>query len=720
MKIVGSWSKPDLGDKFIARKKVDWSIFEYGSHIPLEFIEDFQDANEGKKIALGEKYDISIIIEDKEFKASISNIDRKNFNGDTLQIRYDSNNDLKAFLTNKLQVSYNYLNEERTKKKEINDKGKVIVPDDIAEYLDFYKTDNPFCYKVDIIKSQQQGDQNMNESINVWWVNQGITISKEKNEGCLWAPIKNKAGRTQYHWETMAELKKDDIVLHYANGYLRYISRVLDQAIEAPAPESLKDNNQWNRQGRLVHVDYIELNPQIPLGKISKSLLPLNIKEGPIDSYGGVKQGYLFRFTKEALLIMQKLSTETKWPDFSKIDNIKEVTKTMVGEVAKNPVVKMNTKESIERISKYIKSKGFTYDNDIIMNLYLAIKAKPFVILAGTSGTGKSKLVKLFSEAVGSTSENGRYKLIPVKPDWSDSTDLLGYRDLYGKFHPGVLTSFIKKAMDDTENPYFICLDEMNLARVEYYFSDILSVMETRTWNGESILTDKLLSEELFGDNEEAKKLYQNVYIPENLYIIGTVNMDETTFPFSKKVLDRANTIEFSEVNLEHSFNSNSNADPIELNNEFFKSKFLKLDDCGEHEEIVLSVITILKNINESLKNSNLHFGYRIRDEICYYTIYNDADNLITFDNAMDYEILQKILPRIQGSSGQIKRAIIDMFKICINNSVENFNDGSSNVNDAMSLYIEGNPIIPYKKAAAKLAFMMRRFEEDGFTSYWL
>lgn len=720
MKIVESWSKPDLGKNFIARKKVDWSIFEYGTHIPLQFIEYFVKANGGENIALGEKHDIILIIEGIKFEANISNIDRKSFDNDTVQIRYNSNNDLKTFLISKLQKSYNYLNSERAKKKEMNDKSKTVVPDSLAEYLDFYETDKPFCYSIEITRNIQQD----NLLINIWWVNQGATLNKAKDERCLWAPIKNKGGKTQYHWETMKELKIGDLVLHYAGGSLKYISTVQDETIEATIPNSLKGND-WNQQGRLVHVDYNDLNPSIPLNKISQALLKLNIKEGPIDSKGGVKQGYLFRFTKEALQIIQKLTPETNWPSFSKLDIDNEAPNEAVQTIIENnnienAMVDFDIKAAIDRITLYIKSKGYTYEDDLIKNFYLSLKSKPFVILAGTSGTGKSKLVKLFAEAVGATSGNGRYKLVPVKPDWSDSTDLLGYRDLGGKFHPGLLTSFIRKAMDDIENPYFICLDEMNLARVEYYFSDILSVMETRTNDKERIKTDKLLAEELFGDNVEAKKIYQDIYIPENLYIIGTVNMDETTFPFSKKVLDRANTIEFSKVDFDYSFNKNPEIDSIMLNNEFFKSQFLRLDDCGQYEEIVQKVITILKNINEVLMNSNLYFGYRIRDEICYYTIYNEKNNLVSFNEAMDNEILQKILPRIQGSSAQIKKAIIDLFKICIDNDTQNFNDEGSGINGAMHSYIEGNPSIPYKKSASKLEFMMRRFEEDGFTSYWL
>lgn len=97
----------------------------------------------------------------------------------------------------------------------------------------------------------------------------------------------------------------------------------------------------------------------------------------------------------------------------------------------------------------------------------------------------------------------------------------------------------------------------MNLARVEYYFSDIFSVMKSRKFYNGEIRTDKLIKRELFGTDESALAKYGTLYIPENLYIIGTVNMDETTFPFSKKVLDRANTIEFDEIDLK--FNREEN-----------------------------------------------------------------------------------------------------------------------------------------------------------------
>ena len=184
----------------------------------------------------------------------------------------------------------------------------------------------------------------------------------------------------------------------------------------------------------------------------------------------------------------------------------------------------------------------------------MTVSTKPFVILSGISGTGKSKIVELFAEAVGANYDNERFKLIPVRPDWSDATDLLGYRNIENKFVSGIIIDAAYEAMQHLDKPYFLCLDEMNLARVEYYFSDILSSMETRKINDDEMITQKLLSRAQFGKDERAYDKYGDVYIPQNLYIIGTVNMDETTFPLSKKVLDRANTIEFNKVDLKYNF----------------------------------------------------------------------------------------------------------------------------------------------------------------------
>ncbi|WP_394214302.1 MrcB family domain-containing protein [Thermoanaerobacter kivui] len=374
-----------------------------------------------------------------------------------------------------------------------------------------------------------------------------------------------------------------------------------------------------------------------------------------------------------------------------------------------------NVKDELDYIKSYIKNQGFSYNDKLIENFYLSLKSKPFLILAGISGTGKSKLARLFAEAIGCNTKNGRFMLVPVRPDWSDSTELLGYKDMHNKFHPGVLTNFIKRAINDINRPYFFVLDEMNLARVEYYFSDILSIIESRKKDGDRIVTDPLLNKELL--DEDSFHEYGNLYIPENLYFIGTVNMDETTFPFSKKVLDRANVIEFSDVNLDYFFGDTEEITEKVLNNSFLKSEFLTLNDCLDYREIIDDVILVLKKINDVLREGNLHFGYRVRDEISFYMIHNELNGLMNFDEAMDLEILQKILPRIHGSSISIKKILVELFKICSGNYESKYEYEDMDVSDKMLKDMDN---CVYPRSAEKIIYMVRRYEEDGFTSYWL
>lgn len=378
----------------------------------------------------------------------------------------------------------------------------------------------------------------------------------------------------------------------------------------------------------------------------------------------------------------------------------------------------MTDKEKLEIIKNYISSQGFTFDDGLIENYYLSLKSKPFVILAGTSGTGKTRLVRLFAEAIGATTQNGRYKLVPVRPDWSDSSDLFGHVDLNGKFIPGVIIDFVKKAEEDIKNPYFLCMDEMNLARVEYYLSDILSVIETREIIDGQVITDPLVSENYYGADIKAAGKYGTLRIPENLYIIGTVNMDETTFPFSRKVLDRANTLEFSTVDLNADFYIGEAVPALQLDNYFMKSEYVFFNQCNDHVQLVKDVCSNLQKMNEILKTANAHVGYRVRDEIVFYMINNANASLLKENDAFDNEIMQKILPRIQGSSASVKNMLCELFKFCAGD-YEGYQTENDDISSKM-LKAAKKENCKYGKSAQKIAYMVRRYEEDGFTAYWL
>jgi energy-coupling factor transporter ATP-binding protein EcfA2 len=389
--------------------------------------------------------------------------------------------------------------------------------------------------------------------------------------------------------------------------------------------------------------------------------------------------------------------------------------------INKKEVSTLTEKETLKAINEYIKFKGFTYEDGLIENFFLSIKSKPFVLLAGTSGTGKTKLIRLFAEAVGATTENGHFKMIPVRPDWSDSSDLFGHVNINGKFIPGAVIDFLKQAIETPKYPHFLCFDEMNLARVEYYFSDFLSIIETRALQGETITSDPLIDANIFGSDKSAHEYYGMIPFPQNLYIVGTVNMDETTFPFSKKVLDRANTIEFSYVDLrfQNTEGEYQSTYPNQLNleNSFFRSEFLTLLDCKDASKIK-SYSNKLFEINEILKKTNSHFGYRVRDEVVFYLLYNDQMSLLTEDQAMDNAIMQKILPRINGSSLSIKITLCQVFEyLGLDLGTDDFNE--PDISEKMINALQ-NQSTKYPLSTQKIMYMVRRYEEDGFTTYWL
>ncbi|HVF23676.1 MAG TPA: DUF3578 domain-containing protein, partial [Pyrinomonadaceae bacterium] len=196
---------------------------------------------------------------------------------------------------------------------------------------------------------------------------------------------------------------------------------------------------------------------------------------------------------------------------------------------------------AIQEVISYIADRGFIYEPWQIAQYITAVRTKPFVILAGITGTGKSKLPALIAEATG-----GESKLVPVRPDWTDSADVLGYTDLEGNFRPGPVLEIAHNAAANSDQFCTCIIDEMNLARVEQYFAEVLSRIEDRHLqrNG-GYRTGPLIGPV----PKEADGEWGEVVIPENLAIVGTVNMDDSTHGFSRKVLDRAFTIELSDVN---------------------------------------------------------------------------------------------------------------------------------------------------------------------------
>jgi hypothetical protein len=393
----------------------------------------------------------------------------------------------------------------------------------------------------------------------------------------------------------------------------------------------------------------------------------------------------------------------------------KTTTKPMTDDNFLNQLDDAN--EIVDHIFENIKNFGFNFKKEEIANFYLSLKTKPFVILAGISGTGKTQLPRLFAEAVGMDRDKQVIQ-VPVRPDWTDASDLIGYTSLNNQFISKPLTDAILNANKEPDKPFFFILDEMNLARVEHYFADFLSIIETRSHKNGKIITDALITESQIKDANNKDK-YQGLYWPENLYLIGTVNMDETTHPFSRKVLDRANSIEMNTVELDWiSTNGNKVSALANFTNENLRGNYIgSVDLSKEDKEIVKDELTFLKEINDILKIADLHFAYRVRDEIIFYLLYAKKEDLLEVNQAMDFQLMQKILPRIHGSSIRTQKVLVGLINMFGNESYAENNPDMSHIQKNKLELIKKSD---YPKTLEKLIFMIERFDEDRFTSFWV
>lgn len=357
------------------------------------------------------------------------------------------------------------------------------------------------------------------------------------------------------------------------------------------------------------------------------------------------------------------------------------------------------------------------------LNFLTALRTKPFMLLAGISGTGKSRIVRKLAQATvteelqraegytGTDFANDRwtlhspanFELIQVKPNWHNSMDVIGYLSNIPSPHY-VFTPFIEfvvKAWQHPEVPFFLCLDEMNLAPVEEYFAEFLSAIESRSFEGGEYLTDPIIKpfnsfgmakgergEDINIGDMMTNTLFPNfkasdasssvarvvehfrtrgLTLPKNLIVVGTVNMDETTFSFSRKVLDRAMSVEMNEVDYDRFLTDTTDDDlkaivkAFEENGEADLNALL-VDRHIEAREVISElgddatfVINYLKRINALLEGTPFKLGYRAANEALIYLQaskeFGQADRLA----ALDSFTLMKILSRIEGDETKLK-----------------------------------------------------------------
>ncbi|RIK23322.1 MAG: hypothetical protein DCC51_03845 [Anaerolineae bacterium] len=352
-------------------------------------------------------------------------------------------------------------------------------------------------------------------------------------------------------------------------------------------------------------------------------------------------------------------------------------------------IVKLMGKEIISesqllgRVREYINARGYYFDDETVANYHICLKTRPFVILAGLSGTGKSKLSQLYAEALGHTTRDGRYLRVAVRPSWNDDRYLLGYfNTLTGDYVAEPALDFIVNAEEDRENLYFFCLDEMNLAHVEHYFSQFLSALEEEETADRRIpLYSPSLAATLIRDGHQPSHR-REVLIPPNLLFTGTVNVDETTQPISDKVIDRANTLEFFEVELDKIPVRRPAPEVTPVSAATWQSYRATTPDTRYRSEII--------EIGKILNKAGMGLGYRVLREIEMY-LANSA-GLLEPGVAFDLQVKQRVLPRLRGTL-TLRDALREL-----------------------TAYMKQHHL---PRSAARLEEMEARLTRDGYTSFW-
>ena len=372
-----------------------------------------------------------------------------------------------------------------------------------------------------------------------------------------------------------------------------------------------------------------------------------------------------------------------------------------------------------------------------------AVKSKPFLLLAGISGTGKSRIVRELARAcweAGSEEYKAQkpknFEMVQVKPNWHDSSELIGYVSRVSGspvFVAGDFLKFVAKAWENPDVPYFLCLDEMNLAPVEQYFAEYLSVVESRKCDENGVITTdpilkkseedwyRVLTAELTSDETIRNQfLKDGIAIPQNLIVVGTVNMDETTFSFSRKVLDRAMTIEMNEVNLRGGLDDRyEQIGKLEAGN-LIGTAVEGVDIYNTNKDMCDTALKYLEAVNMQLEGTPFKVAYRTRNEFLLYVVNNlpynkdkegnELDKNFVIARALDEITSMEILSRIEGDETKIGN-LLDRLTTTVTEQLKAVSgkEYSAKKDEAEK---------EYSVSLAKLAEMKKRLE-NGYTSFW-
>ncbi len=460
---------------------------------------------------------------------------------------------------------------------------------------------------------------------------------------------------------------------------------------------------------------------------------------GPVFEKYQVKAGSIF-----ALEVISDNGNSVIDVSFKKANELKLFTNPVCyTEIVKDTVsphadIVIDRKKGRDAVIQDLSKAKTNYSPSALSTSYLtAMRTKPFLLLAGISGTGKSRIVKQMAfescpdipALRNDKTAPGNYELIEVKPNWHDSSELLGYESEIGGPHY-VVTPFVRflvKSMRYPDVPFFVCMDEMNLAPVEQYFAEFLSVLESRKLLSDGTITSEpLIKADIFSkyadqlhrdlditDTETYKAVYDRLKndglrLPSNLIVVGTVNMDETTHQFSRKVIDRAMTIEMNIEDAETPFveffdgksvleyKENPSGKDLFLPKVVQASEALSILSVEDADYLKENVPGLLHSLNSALNGTPFKIAYRVQNELILYFFSLREENPdetaeALLAQAIDAILMMKVLPRIEGDEDLLDKPL-----------------------KALAQFTEN-----YPQASRKIAEMQERLPQAHFTCFW-
>ena len=518
----------------------------------------------------------------------------------------------------------------------------------------------------------------------------------------LWSPRRDKRGADIY--KNMREVEEGDIVLHLTDNIeFSGVSIVNKKVIKTDG----MSETAWDGPAYLIKLsDFIELDPPINRAELLNNIHKKNLikisEESEVfyNSQLNLRQGaYLTPCPLELAVLINSIYFDKSG------SNLPHFTSKMITNYKDNAQQELFDKRNF---IKDLKQSGLHYTEELVTRFVASLLTKPFVLLTGLSGSGKTKIAQSFVQWI--CEDKSQYKIIPVGSDWTNREPLLGYpnglnSEEYILPDSGALNLIIEAAKAENQHkPYFLILDEMNLSHVERYFADFLSIMESE---------DNIM---LYSGSQrkspDGTEIPLQISWPKNLFIIGTINIDETTYMFSPKVLDRANTIEFrvDTDNIRKFFDSPAKTDLSVLlgKGASMAQHFLTLA-ADNHIEIEKTYTGIFVQFFDELKKIGAEFGYRTAVEMLLLIKKLNVVGTFTKEQSTDIAVMQKLLPKLHGSRSKISKVLDALIALCLKNGKTFSIAKSEEVNQQNILY----PI-----AFEKLVRMYKNALDNGFTNY--